>query len=127
MEGIEKITARIIEDAEREIAQMQRENEEKINALTAEAKSAAEQESLELLTRGRRAAEERRERLSSSAAVECRKMELAAKQELLNEAFEVAVEELPLASRKISCADRFTSCGSGRRRGGDDPFPTGCK
>ena len=41
MEGIEKITARIIEDAEREIAQMQRENEEKINALTAEAKSAA--------------------------------------------------------------------------------------
>ena len=30
MEGIEKITARIIEDAEREIAQMQRENEEKI-------------------------------------------------------------------------------------------------
>ena len=29
MEGIEKITARIIEDAEREIAQMQRENEEK--------------------------------------------------------------------------------------------------
>ena len=52
MEGIEKITARIIEDAEREIAQMQRENEEKINALTAEAQSAAEQESLELLTRG---------------------------------------------------------------------------
>ena len=50
MEGIEKITARIIEDAEREIAQMQRENEEKINALTAEAQSAAEQESLELLT-----------------------------------------------------------------------------
>ena len=56
MEGIEKITARIIEDAEREIAQMQQENEKRINALTAEAKSAAEQESLELLTRGRRAA-----------------------------------------------------------------------
>ena len=55
MEGIEKITARIIEDAEREIAQMQQENEKRINALTAEAKSAAEQESLELLTRGRRA------------------------------------------------------------------------
>ena len=87
MEGIEKITARIIEDAEREIAQMQQENEKRINALTAEAQSAAEQESLELLTRGRRAAEERR-------AVECRKMELAAKQELLNEAFAVAVEEL---------------------------------
>ena len=73
---------------------MQRENEEKINALTAEAQAVAEQESLELLTRGRRAAEERRERLSSSAAVECRKMELAAKQEVLNEAFAAAVEEL---------------------------------
>ena len=45
MEGIEKITARIIEDAEREIAQIQQENEKRINALTAEAKSAAEQES----------------------------------------------------------------------------------
>ena len=64
MEGIEKITARIIEDAEREIAQMQRENEEKINALTAEAQSVAEQESLELLTRGRRAADQEQNRRS---------------------------------------------------------------
>ena len=94
MEGIEKITARIIADAEREIAEIQRENEEKIAALTAEAQSAAEQESLELLSRGRRAAEERRERLSSSAAVECRKLELAAKQELLEETFAAAVERL---------------------------------
>ena len=94
MEGINKITARIIEDAEREIALMQQENEDKINAITAEAESAAEQESLELLARGRRAAEERRERLSSSAAVECRKLELAAKQELLGEAFDAAVEQL---------------------------------
>ena len=88
MEGIEKITARIIADAEREIAEIQRENEEKIAALTAEAQSAAEQESLELLSRGRRAAEERRERLSSSAAVECRKLEL------LEETFAAAVEQL---------------------------------
>ena len=47
MEGINKITARIIEDAEREIALMQQENEDKINIITAEAESAAEQESLE--------------------------------------------------------------------------------
>lgn len=94
MEGIEKITARIMEDAEREIIRMQQENEEKIRAITNEAQSAAEQESLELLARGRRAAEERRERLSSSAAVECRKLELAAKQELLGEAFDMAVEQL---------------------------------
>lgn len=94
MEGMDKITVRIIADAEREIAEIQRENDEKIEALTAEAQSAAEQESLELLTRGRRAAEERRERLSSSAAVECHKLELAAKQELLEETFATAVEQL---------------------------------
>ena len=94
MEGMDKITARIIADAEREIAEIQRENDEKIEALMAEAQSAAEQESLELLTRGRRAAEERRERLSSSAAVECHKLELAAKQQLLEETFAAAVEQL---------------------------------
>ena len=94
MEGINKITARIIEDAEREIALMQQENEDKINTITAEAESAAEQESLELLARGRRAAEERRERLSSSAAVECRKLELAAKQEVLGQAFQLALDDL---------------------------------
>ena len=94
MEGINKITARIIEDAEREIALMQQENEDKINTITAEAESAAEQESLELLARGRRAAEERRERLSSSAAVECRKLELAAKQEVLEQAFQLALDDL---------------------------------
>ena len=94
MEGIEKITARIVADAESEIARLQQENEEKISALTSEAQSAAEAEALELLVRGRRAAEERRERLSSSAAVECRKLELAAKQELIGEAFAAAVEEL---------------------------------
>lgn len=94
MEGIEKITARIVADAEGEIARLRQENEEKINAVTAEAQSAAEAEALELLVRGRRAAEERRERLSSSAAVECRKLELAAKQELTGEAFAAAVEEL---------------------------------
>lgn len=94
MEGMDKITARIIADAEREIAEIQRENDEKIEALTAEAQLAAVQESLELLTRGRRAAEERRERLSSSAAVECHKLELAAKQELLEETFAAAVEQL---------------------------------
>ena len=94
MEGIEKITARIIEDAEREIAAMQQETEEEVNTLLAQAQTEAEQESMELLVRGRRAAEERRERLSSSAALECRKLELAAKQDLLQQSFDAALEEL---------------------------------
>ena len=94
MEGIEKITARIIEDAEREIAAMQQETEEEVNTLLAQAQTEAEQESMELLVRGRRAAEERRERLSSSADMECRKRELAAKQELLQQSFDAALEEL---------------------------------
>ena len=104
MDGMDKISARIFADAEREIAEIQRENDEKIEALTAEAQSAAEQESLELLTRGRRAAEERRERLSSSAAVECHKLELAAKQELLEETFATAVEQLCSLPREKNLA-----------------------
>ena len=44
--------------------------------------------------RGRRAAEERLERLKSAAQLERRKLELAAKQEVLSEAFEQALEKL---------------------------------
>ena len=46
------------------------------------------------MARGRRAAEERLERLKSAAQLERRKLELAAKQEVLSEAFEQALEKL---------------------------------
>ena len=48
----------------------------------------------ELLARGRRSAEERKARLISAAQMEGRKMSLAAKQEVLDEAFRQALEEM---------------------------------
>ena len=46
------------------------------------------------MARGRRTADERLERLKSAAQMERRKLELAAKQEVLAEAFDLALEKL---------------------------------
>ena len=94
MDGIEKITARIQEDADREIAAMNTQTEVQIRALQAQAQAQADRERAELLSRGERAASERLERLKSAAQMERRKLELAAKQEVLGEAFDLALEKL---------------------------------
>ena len=54
----------------------------------------AEREAREIVDRGRRNADEREQRLASVAQLEARKMELAAKQEMLDRAFDQALEEL---------------------------------
>ena len=94
MDGMEKITARIREDADREIAQMNQETDRQIQALQEQAQAQADREREEILARGTRAAAERLERLKSAAQMERRKLELAAKQEVLGEAFDKALEKL---------------------------------
>ena len=94
MDGMEKITARIQEDADREIAAMNAQTDEQIAALQAQARTQAEQERQTILARGERAAAERLERLKSAAQMERRKLELAARQEVLSEAFDQALERL---------------------------------
>lgn len=94
MEGIEKITAKIIQDTESELAQMMAETEEKIKAIGEGAKAQADRETADTLARGRKAADERLERLKSAAQMETRKLTLAAKQEVLGEAFDLALEKL---------------------------------
>ena len=94
MDGMEKITARIREDADREIAQMNQETDRQIQVLQEQAQAQADREREEILARGTRAAAERLERLKSAAQMERRKLELAAKQEVLGEAFEKALEKL---------------------------------
>lgn len=94
MEGIEKITAKIIHDTELELAQMMAETEEKIKAIGEGAKAQADRETADTLARGRKAADERLERLKSAAQMETRKLTLAAKQEVLEEAFHLALEKL---------------------------------
>ena len=94
MEGIEKITAKIAEDAQAEIDTLTAETDGKIQAIRSNAEHQAQQEANEIVEKGRMAASERLERLSSAAQMERRKLELSAKQEVLGEAFDLALEKL---------------------------------
>ena len=94
MEGIEKITAKILADAKGEADRLRAETDRKVAELHAQAESQAAQESAAILAKGERAAKERLERLSSAAAMETRKLELAAKQEVLEQAFQLALDDL---------------------------------
>ena len=94
MEGIEKITAKIAQDAQAEIGRLMAETDERVKAIQAEAQAQAQREAGEIEARGKAAASERLERLSSAAQMERRKLELASKQEVLGEAFDLALEKL---------------------------------
>ena len=94
MEGIEKITEKIIQDSEAEITQLLAQTVDKVQAIGEAAQAQADKETAEILARGEKAAQERLERLKSAAKMETRKLELAAKQEVLGEAFDLALEKL---------------------------------
>ena len=94
MEGIEKITARIAQDADAEIARLNQQTQEQIREMQDRAQAQADRERADILARGRRAADERLERLKSAAGMETRKLELAMKQEVLSQAFDQALDQL---------------------------------
>ena len=94
MDGIEKITGRINEDVQREIDAMTADARREAGEIAARYREQADRESAEIVERGRRAAAEREERLASVAQLEARKLELAAKQEMLQKAFDKALERL---------------------------------
>lgn len=94
MNGIDKITGRISEDAQREIDAIQAQAAQQAGEITARYQAQAQRESGEIVERGRRNADERVERLASVAQLEARKMELAAKQEMIAKAFDLAMEQL---------------------------------
>ena len=94
MNGIEKITGRINEDAQREIDAITEKARAEAEAITARYQAQADQESAEILARGRHNADERVERLASVAQLEAKKMTLAAKQYVLGEAFDKALKDL---------------------------------
>lgn len=94
MNGIEKITARIEEDGKAEnealLAQARGAAAEVAAKYQAQAQAAAE----EILAQGRRTADERAKHLDSMAQMECRKAVLAAKQDVIEEAFQAAHKKL---------------------------------
>ena len=94
MDGIEKITGRILDDAKAEVQSIHTQAAEKAQAIRDEYDKQAQRECVDILSRGEKAAAERLERLESAAHMERRKLELAAKQQVLGEAFEKALDDL---------------------------------
>ena len=94
MNGIEKITQRIEADAQAEIDRILSEAREEADQITGRYKAQAEAEAASLAVRNEKSAVEREERLVSVAQMEARKVQLAAKQEMVEKAYDLALEKL---------------------------------
>ena len=94
MNGIEKITQRMEDDAQREINEVLTTARTQADEITRRCREQADKESAAIVARGESAAAEREKRLESMAEMESRKLVLAAKQEVLHEAFTMALEKL---------------------------------
>ena len=94
MNGIEKITARIAEDGKAENDALLAEARSQAAEITAKYQAQAKAEAEEILDQGRKNAQERERHLDSMAQMECRKAVLAAKQDVIEEAFQLAHKKL---------------------------------
>ena len=94
MNGIEKITQRIEADAQAEIDRILSEAREEADQITGRYTAQAEAEAASLAARNEKSAVEREERLVSVAQMEARKVQLAAKQEMVEKAYDLALEKL---------------------------------
>ena len=94
MNGIEKITQRMEDDAQREINEILTAARAQAEEIARRSREQADRESAAIAARGESAAAEREKRLESMAEMESRKLVLAAKQEVLDEAFTMALEKL---------------------------------
>ena len=94
MNGIEKITQRMEDDAQREINEVLTTARAQADEIARRSREQADRESAAIVARGESAAAEREKRLESMAEMESRKLVLAAKQEVLDEAFTMALEKL---------------------------------
>lgn len=94
MQGIENITGRIQADAQAEIDRIQADAQAQADKIRAGYTARAQRESADILAKGEKSAQERGARLVSAAEMEARKMTLAAKQEVLDEAFDLALDKL---------------------------------
>ncbi len=94
MNGIEKITQRIDQDAQGQIDKILSDARAQAAEITAKYQAQAEKEAGDILARGRKNAAEREERLASVAQMEAKKLTLGTKQEVLDKAFDLALEKL---------------------------------
>lgn len=94
MNGIEKITGRITADAQAEAERVLSAARDEAARITAKYRAQADAESAELSAKNAKAAVEREERLVSVAQMEARKVLLAAKQEMVEKTYAMALEKL---------------------------------
>lgn len=94
MNGIEKITQRIDQDTQAEIDRILEDARAEAARITGRYENQAAAERAELAAKGEKAAAEREERLVSAAQMEARKVNLAARQEMVERAYVLALEKL---------------------------------
>lgn len=94
MEGMDRIKARIAEDARAEADRVLEEARAQAKTIADDYARRAQQAAAEVTQRGETAAAQREERLASMAVMEGRKALLAAKQEMVAAAFDQALETL---------------------------------
>lgn len=94
MNGIDKIKQRITQEIQGEIAALEAEAAAQAAGITARYAAQARTLAEEITQRGETAAREREERLVSMARMEAKKDRLAVKQELLGQAFDLALGTL---------------------------------
>ena len=94
MNGIEKITQRIESDAQAEIDRILGEARDEAARITASYRAQADAEVRDLEAKNERAAAEQEERLVSAAQLTARKVQLAAKQEMVEKAYIQALDKL---------------------------------
>ena len=111
MNGIEKITDRITQDTQAEIQALVSQAEEQAKQILADSQAEAERIRERILAHGQRELEDHRSRLKSMNQLDERKAALAAKQDVIEEAFQAAVVRLsqlpedqmvPLLARMIA-------------------------
>ena len=94
MNGIEKITQRIQSDAQAGIDRVLSEARTQAAEITAKYKAQADAEAAQIAAKNEQAAAEREERLAGTAQMEARKLALAAKQEMVEKAYDLALQKL---------------------------------
>ena len=94
MNGIEKITQRIASDAQAEVDRILGDARDEAGRIAANYRAQADAEAAELAAKNEKAAAEREERLVSATQMEARKVQLAAKQEMVEKAYIQALDKL---------------------------------
>lgn len=94
MNGMEKITARMKEDVARSLSELNAQTEQELRRIREESAARAEKERETAGGCAHLAAQERYERLCSAAEMETRKLTLSAKQKVLAETYDRALEIL---------------------------------